>query len=206
MAHEAKQSKSDQLQLPLSVSSIVDVGRLERELDTIDGAVLQSKLKDGAAEVKMPKTSHFMEQVAQLNEINLIDENDRAKLKKFLASVRTSAPTIHMSFSADPAPSFIEKIMTWLRREIHPLILLTVGMQPNIGAGTIVRTANKQFDFSLRKDFEKRQDLLVKSFTAASPESTQPAAVTKVATEPTHAHEPTDSVQVKVHHDEEVKK
>ena len=50
--------------------------------------------------------------------------------------------------------------MTWLRREIHPLVLMTVGLQPNIGAGCIVRTTNKYFDFSLRQDFANKRDLL----------------------------------------------
>ena len=58
--------------------------------------------------------------------------------------------------------------MAWLRREIHPVVLLTVGLQPSIGAGCIVRSTNKQFDFSLREDFLKKHDLLMAKIVAGA--------------------------------------
>lgn len=177
VAHEPKHEKKAQLQLPLLVSSVVDIGRLRRELEIIDNAMLQSKLRDEGQESKLPKTSHLMEQTVQLNKLNLLEESHRKLLDQFLEVVRVKAPTIHMSFSADPPPSFIEKIMAWLRREIHPQVLLTVGMQPNIGAGTIVRTANKQFDFSLRKDFESKRGILAKSLGMPAKEPVTDAPV-----------------------------
>lgn len=162
MAHEPKHEQKAHLQLPLLVSSLVDIGRLKRELEVIDNVMLQSKLRE-SGQVALPKPSHLMEQTVQLNKLNLAEETHRKVLDQFLELIRKKAPTIHMSFSADPPQSFIEQIMAWLRREIHPQILLTIGMQPNIGAGAIVRTANKQFDFSLRKDFESKRDILAKS-------------------------------------------
>jgi hypothetical protein len=85
---------------------------------------------------------------------------------------------MHISFSADPSPVFTDKLMTWLRREIHPFVLLTVGLQPNIGAGCIVRTTNKQFDLSLRQDFKAKRDLLLEQLTKAAPAAAQAAAAT----------------------------
>jgi F0F1-type ATP synthase delta subunit len=80
---------------------------------------------------------------------------------------------LHISFSADPSVSFLEKLMAWLRKEIHPLVLVTVGLQPSIGAGCIIRSTNKQFDLSLRQDFKKKQDMLRdKILEATVPEPT----------------------------------
>lgn len=160
MAHETKPAKG-QLGLPILVTSAVDVGRLIRELEQIDNALLQLSLRASGTTVQMPKTSHLMDQMIELNALNLLQPKDRAKLSEFLTAVRAKAPVLHMSFSADPSPAFIEKLMTWLRREINPYVLLTIGLQPTLGVGCIVRTTNKYFDFSLRQDFIKKRELLL---------------------------------------------
>lgn len=161
MEHETEPKKLQKMVLPILVTGLIDIGRLSRELEQLDNALLQLSLREGGTEVKMPKTSRLMDQMIQDNQLNLLQESDRAKLKTFLDSVRAHSPIIHMSFSADPTPAFTEKLMVWLRREIHPLLLLTIGLQPNIGAGCILRTANKQFDFSLKQDFAGKRDLLL---------------------------------------------
>lgn len=167
MAHEQTAAQSTKMVLPVQVAGMVDVGRLIRELDQIDNIVLQLTLKADGGEVKMPKTSRLMDQTVQLNHLNLLDQAHRDALKAFLENVREHSPIIHMSFSADPPASFTEKLMGWLRREIHPQLLLTVGVQPTIGAGTIVRTANKQFDFSLRTDIESKRAMLLEKISSA---------------------------------------
>lgn len=154
--------ESADLTLPVSVVGPTDVVRLIRELESLDDAMLQLSLrKEGAPEAKLPKTSKLMDHLVHVNRLNLLKKTDREELKRFLGDVKKQAPVMHISFSADPPPSFLDKIMSWLRREIHPSVLLTIGLQPNIGAGCIVRTTNKQFDFSLRQDFAKKRDLLL---------------------------------------------
>ena len=68
---------------------------------------------------------------------------------------------MHISFAADPSASFTEKIVAWFRENIHPNILVQIGLQPNIAAGCVVRTANKIFDFSLRENFNQSQQSLI---------------------------------------------
>lgn len=160
-AKPAAPAPPQQLSLPISVTSAVDVGRLMRELEQIDNALLQLGLRASGTATQMPKTSHLMDQTIASNSLNLLQPKDRAQLNEFLTTVREKAPVLHMSFSADPPPAFIEKIMAWLRREIHPQVLLTIGLQPTIGAGCIVRSTNKYFDFSLRQDFVKKRELLL---------------------------------------------
>lgn len=147
--------------LPISVVGPIEVGRLIRELEAIDTQLLQTKLRKDGKEPAVPKTTHLMEQTLELNKLNILEAADRKQLQELLITVRESAPVLHISFSAEPATAFIDKLMTWLRREIHPVVLLTIGMQPNIGAGCIVRSTNKHFDFSLRQDFMKKKDILM---------------------------------------------
>lgn len=156
-----------ELKLPVSVVGPVDLGRLIRELESLDNELMQQELRAGT-EVKLPKTSKLLDQTIQLNKTDLLKPEARKQLQQVLTKLRDTAPVLHISFSADPAPLFIEKIMTWLRTEIDPLVLLTVGEQPNIGAGCVVRTTNKYFDFSLREHFMKQRELLMESLKLGS--------------------------------------
>lgn len=156
----APEAQTNAFVLPVLVVGPVDVGRLHRELEAIH-TILQSAALRGEAELKLPKTSHLMDQLIDLNKINVVNETDRVRLGKFLTDVKAHAPRMHMSFSADPNPQFIQKLMQWLRTEIHPSVLLTIGLQPSIGAGCVVRTTNKYFDLSLSKDFSKQTPLLM---------------------------------------------
>lgn len=156
------------MELPVAVAGPSDVGRLIREVELIDDTLLQLGLRSGGSEVKLPKTSRLLDQITDRNKLNLLKEADRGSLKGFLAGIKESSPVMHMSFSADPGPDFLDKLMAWLRQEVHPTVLLTVGLQPNIGAGCIVRTTNKQFDFSLRQDFAGKRALLLEKIAGSA--------------------------------------
>jgi F0F1-type ATP synthase delta subunit len=124
-------------------------------------------LRTGGKEVKLPKTSRMMDQIVEINELNLLKPHDRTALKQFLKIVHDTSPVLNISFGVDPSVAFVEKLVTWLRKEIHPLVLMNVGLQPNMGGGCIVRTTNKQFDFSLRQYFAQKRDLLIKQLAAS---------------------------------------
>jgi hypothetical protein len=150
------------IQLPLSVVGRVDVGRLLREIEALDNYLTTEAVRAPGAQPRLPKTSQLLEELRVQNKINILKETERLKLRNFLESARTEAPVLHMSFSTDPSPLFVRNLIKWLRREIHPLTLLQVGLQPTIGAGAVVRTTNRQFDLSLRQKFTEKRDVLIK--------------------------------------------
>ena len=154
------QTQSSILALPVSAVGRVDVGRLLREVETLDAFLAQAAVRSPGTPVKMPRTTKILDDVLQTNRLNFLIEEERSRLLNFLMEVYGKAPIIHMSFSADPSPLFLQRLVTWLRQEIHPLVLLQVGMQPNMGAGCVVRTTNKYFDFSLRTRFRERRMIL----------------------------------------------
>ncbi len=163
-----------QISLPALVVSRVDVGRLLRELEAIDEQLLQLGLRHSGAATQLPKTSRLLEETAELNKCNLLQADDRHQLRQLLETVRQRAPLLHVSFSADPSPVFLGKLVSWLRQEINPHVLLTIGLQPNIGAGCVVRSTNKYFDFSLRQNFAQKHDLLKAALTPAAPVAEAP--------------------------------
>jgi hypothetical protein len=156
------------LLLPLNVVSRIDVGRLLREIEALDSFLTQASVREPGTNVKLPKTSRLMDEVIQMNKLNVIVEADRRRLLTMMMVVQKKAPVLHFSFSADPSPLFIKRLMTWLRQEIHPMVLIHIGLQPNIGAGCVVRTTNKYFDFSLREHFKNQRELLIKNLHGVS--------------------------------------
>lgn len=162
------------LALPTNVVGKVDIGRLLREVEALEGFIEASAIREPGTQPRMPKTSRLLDEILQQNKLNALVDNDRRRLKEFLEAVKAEAPILHISFGADPSPLFAQKLTKWLREQIHPLVLLQIGLQPSIGAGCIVRTTNKQFDFSLRQRLMNQRELLVRKLKQSN-ESQPPA-------------------------------
>ncbi len=157
----------EHLKLPVAVISEIDVGRLQRELNGLNDFFVSAQIRTAGTAMQTPKLSRLMDQLAKDNGINLLEEADRTKLLEGLKQVQAQAPKLHISFAADPSPKALERIITWLRRNIHPQTLVQVGLQPSIAAGCIVRTPNKIFDMSLRSSLKKQESYLVKLIVGA---------------------------------------
>lgn len=149
------------LLLPVTTVTVVDIGRLQRELEALNNFLAQAAARGSGESVAMPKTTKTFEDFAKQNGLQLLNKEDREKLDAFLSNIRENAPVIHMSFSAEPSAKAMQRIITWLRAEVDPNVLLQVGLQPSIAAGCVLRTTNKYFDFSMRKHFYKQRDLLI---------------------------------------------
>lgn len=153
--------------LPLGVVTKVDVGRLVRETEALDNFLRQAAIREPGTAVKLPRTSKLLDETISMNRLNVLHEADRTRLFEFVKAVKAQAPVLHMSFSADPSPLFLQRLMVKLRGDIHPLVLVQVGLQPNIGAGCILRTKNQYFDFSLKQRFNDKRDLLTSKLKGA---------------------------------------
>ncbi|HEX7368435.1 MAG TPA: hypothetical protein VF261_02155 [Candidatus Saccharimonadales bacterium] len=150
--------------LPNLVVGPGDVSRLHRELEALDEYLRQASLRGGedkADEVRLPKLSRSLDELAGLNKLDLLDEGQRDQAKQFLQALLKHAPVVHVSFAADPSSAFMDKIITWFRQNVHPRLLVRVGLQPTIAAGCVLRTPNHYYDFSLRQHFVHQKSLLL---------------------------------------------
>ncbi|PID98957.1 hypothetical protein CSA80_02425 [Candidatus Saccharibacteria bacterium] len=159
--------------LPTGVVGMVDLGRLIRELERIEAVIKSDEIRSGA-DVRLPKFSALLDQLAEANRLDLRDAHTRHSLLEFLKILRKDAPKLHVSFSADPSPVFLAKLMLWLRTHVHPHVLVAVGLQPGIGAGCVLRTTNRYFDMSLGKTFADKRTLLMQRMRASSIQSQPP--------------------------------
>lgn len=155
--------------LPVSIVGPIELGRVLRELEAIQEDAESAVLRQQS--FSAPHLSRMLDELFMGNQMNVNDASSRESLLEFLREIKKSAPVVHMSFNEDPSVGFIQKIVSWFRTKTHPLTLIRVGLQPNIGVGCMLRTKNKYYDFSLRQHFKTRRDLLFKRLLKAISES-----------------------------------
>ena len=157
----------ESLKLPTSLLNKGDVMRLMRELNALNDFFVGASVRQPGTAMQVPKTTATLNQLAELNKANLVDETTRKSLYTALGMLLNQAPNVHISFASEPSPKTLEPILIWLRNNVHPQLLLEVGLQPSIAAGCIVRTPNKIFDFSLRSYLDKQTQYLAALVTGA---------------------------------------
>jgi hypothetical protein len=164
MAHDKEAADGDTkvvgLQLPVGVVGPGDVRQLRRNLEALEDTLQQMRLRTKAPVAKLPRASRLLEEFAATNRLNLLLPDDRQRAAAFLDNIVAHAPVLHMSFAAEASRAFTTEIVLWLRKNIAPNVLLTIGLEPTLAAGCMLRTPNKQYDFSLRARFEAQAGLL----------------------------------------------
>jgi F0F1-type ATP synthase delta subunit len=155
------------LKLSNSVISPSDVARLERELNSLDDFFVAAKARQTGTSMQLPKLTRVLNQLAKDNNVNLLEAAERQRLAKALKLAYDQAPTLHVSFATEASPKAMEKLVVWIRSNIHPQALIQVGLQPSIAAGCFLRTANKTFDLSLRATMKKSEPQLLKLIAGA---------------------------------------
>lgn len=154
---------SEQQPLPAVISSKSELLRVQRELKAISDVMQQEQIRTEGSPA-LPKVSSLLQSISEEVGKNLQEAKDREALQALLQQVQQSAPVIHISFASNPSSKFLAKLTSWFRQEVHPLVLLEVGLQPSIAAGCTIRTTNKYFDLSLRKHLVGKENILFERF------------------------------------------
>ena len=155
------------LKLSHMVVSPADVARLRRELIGLNDFFVDAQVRRTGTAMQLPKLTRILNQLAKENNVNLLEDADRNRLSEALSEIFEHAPTLHVSFASEPSPRALEKLIVWIRGNIHPQALVQVGLQPTVAVGCFLRTPNKAFDMSLRATLNKSQPQLVKLIDGA---------------------------------------
>ena len=150
------------LKLPLSITSTQDLHRIVREVEALDTFIRQSEIR-GQKITTLPRLTTGLEALIRDNQLDIVSTQSRTDVFAILQSLLKDAPVVHMSFAVEPPSSMTQKILAWFRTNVHPAIMLQIGIQPTIAAGCVVRTRNKFFDFSLRQHLKNNQSKLMES-------------------------------------------
>lgn len=139
------------LKLPLIVTKKSDLVHLYRDFSMYCNALDQHKIRQKNGSENSLKIPDNVKAFALENNVDI---NNLAKCKALLDMLnkyQNKVVAVHISFPAEASEEFLQKIVKWFRDNVDQKVVLKVGLQPSIAAGVIVRTPNKQFDFSLRK-------------------------------------------------------
>lgn len=153
--------KKEHIALPPELVSSVDLARLERELAALDDSIHQTSLRKAGQPTKLARSSITLENLARLNGVSLTDKEHRQQLLTLMKALSEHSPRMHISVANEPSGNFTKNLITWLRKNIHPTVLLEIGLQPALSAGCTIRTPNKFFDMSLRHRFYENRPLLM---------------------------------------------
>lgn len=140
-----------ELKLPNSVGGKRDLILATREIEQTITDRLQDDVRErfGAKRVGTKAGQMMLGEILSANKL----KDDTATLKKILQQLegfKQHAPQVRIAFSQEPDQDFYKKIVGWFRREIHPSVLVQVGIQPTIGGGFILQTAARRYDMSLK--------------------------------------------------------
>lgn len=150
--------------LPAQLSGKTDINRLLRELENLEEALIAQQTK----KTPPPKVTSLLNQTALANGYKLLEQTHRQHMVEQLTKIRDHAPTVHISFAAEPSPKVTETILSWLRANVHRYALLQIGLQPAIAAGCVLRTPNKIFDMSLGASLQKQTPYLLELLKGAA--------------------------------------
>jgi F0F1-type ATP synthase delta subunit len=144
-----------ELKLPLSVVNKGDLARLMRELDSLE--------LSNQSVASLPNLSLSLSKLLEINNITALDEKSIIDLVLSLDELKNRGIQVHLSFASNPSAANVEKVLGWLRSNINGLLLLQVGLRPDIAAGCVLNTGSKVYDFTISSRLDKKFDILAKS-------------------------------------------
>ena len=151
--------------LPKSLVGRIEVARLIRELERVDVDLTAQAIRT-PDDVHIPVTSQILSDVLVLNQIEIRDERQRKQLMEVLNKVKDTAPSMQITFASNPEPEITHQLVEWIRVNLHPVALVTVGLQPGLVGGCVVRTPDHIYDFSLRRQFRQNVPMLAEEIRA----------------------------------------
>jgi G3E family GTPase len=139
--------------LPPALTGRSELARLVREVESLDGELEAQKVRARGQQVayKLPSTSKALSDFLEQNKVDITNDHKRMVLVEQLRKLKDHAPVVHLTFAADADPESLEYLVGYMRRELHPYTLLSVGLQPGLVAGAYMRTPNHVHDFSIKK-------------------------------------------------------
>jgi G3E family GTPase len=148
--------------IPPSLVSKVDLAHLIREVEAVDGSLEAQKVRGYTKQqYRLPPLSRSLNDFLSLNKVDIMDDHNRMIFKEQLRVLKDKIPVMHLTFSAPADPESLEYITAWIRQELHPQALISVGLQPSLIGGVYIRTPNHVHDYSMRALFKGKTSVLV---------------------------------------------
>jgi len=159
-----------ELKLPPALIGKAHLAQLIRELEGVENDLENQKAKHlsaaGETVLHVPTMSRALSDCITLNGIDVLDGQQRMHFKKSLNRIKDTAPVMSFTFATDPDGESLQRLVDWVRTEIHPGALISIGLQPALIGGVYLRTPNHIHDFSLRALLHDKRSLIVDELEA----------------------------------------
>jgi G3E family GTPase len=152
--------KSKLLLLPMTVTGHAHLAKLIRELETVENDLESQKARHHDATPTIPTMSQALADIIEINKVDITKTQQRMQLKSRLSFTKDRAPTMHFTFAVQADPESLQQLAEYVRREIHPQALISVGLQPVLVGGVYLRTPNHVHDFSLKQRLHDQRGLI----------------------------------------------
>lgn len=143
------------------------IARILRELEAVDAYMATQAIRNSDTPPVVPGISRVLRELIEKNAIVMTEPKHRQRLISKLRRIKDTAPVIHITFAVEPDIIILTELTTWVRAEIHDSVLLSVGVQPDIIGGCVVRTPDKVYDLSFKKHFAGKQEILAQAIKEA---------------------------------------
>lgn len=143
------------LRLPPSIGGLRELRRAIRELEAAENALVSGQIKNKAglapASLELPKLA---EELLTLNKLEVRSSADLAGLRKALDQMSGTSPRCKFIFAGDVDAPFLARLVSWMRDNVSPQLLVDVTVSPPIAGGFILETPVRRYDFSWRRLFD----------------------------------------------------
>lgn len=153
MSKAVKLTDAFSFQLPVILTGRADVSRVLREIERVDYELETEAVHHPDRAQTIPTMSKTLMEITHLNQINILDPQHRTTLLASLRRIKDKSPVTQLTFAVDPSPDVVAELTGWIRQNLHGNALITIGVQPAIVGGCVVRTPDHIYDFSLRGRF-----------------------------------------------------
>lgn len=177
------------LKLPNSIGGKRDLILATRQVEQILSDRLQDEVRErfGAKKVGTNAGQQMLSELLELN--GLKDDTQSLKtLLQQMEGIRQHASQVRIAFAQEPDQDLYKRVVKWFRDQIDPGALVQIGVQPAIGAGFILQTPARRYDFSLKTKIlgstPKFLEVLKRSADKEAPQATPVAAQAAPAAQP----------------------
>jgi hypothetical protein len=150
-----------EFKLDNSIYKLAQLRRISFELNQLILKIEQNRIIDPNYQIAQNSLGVEVVKLIELNNIDINSISDLKRLESSLEQIGQHPALIHFSFNQEADSQVLQKLVAYIRENIYPNVLISVGLDPSITIGCRIRLTNKSFDFSLRSRLNKNKDLLL---------------------------------------------
>jgi len=106
--------------------------------------------------------SENLQELAVTNSVKKLNTKIVSEMLSFIETLIGDAPEVSVSLASSPGSEDRVEFISWMRRKIHPQLMIHFIIRPELLAGCIVRTAKGVHDWSLKTALETNKEKLTK--------------------------------------------